>query len=483
MRLHLVRDQELPQSAAYEDEVVARAFWRSSYRTGRDYSKSRDATGGPMLWAHERELADGYTRRLKTTKPRNHAGPIIRRYNDFVFRTPATRADAEGDGGGDPLYATLVDDVDGRGTSLDRFMREALQVAQVDREAYLLPDSTKPADAGQLTVAQAKAKGVRPIARRIDADAVPWWVIREGVLVEAVVLLEREDGTAFARWYGPATQMDIELTQPKSPGEWYRVTSWGGETPHKYGACPLVPLAPMFDTVANQRGESQIHPLAESQQAIYNYLSLLNEELFNVVFSQVIATGVSATDVKNTSFGSARLLCLPNPQAKFDVLGADPDQATSIRTSIADEERELYRMAGIATGDPMASPGDAESGVAKAFRFNDLAANLSALADACQTAENALMDRIYSAQGKTKPGPAQYPQEFDLPVMADELSDIIRAISVQQIPDVIKKHMVRRFADRSLGLSDDEDAELESELAAFKTPDPTSAFPGAAAGS
>lgn len=478
MRLALKVGDELPKDSSYDADKIARAFWRASYKTGRDYASTPDATGNPMLWKHEREQAEGYARRIRTTKPRNHSGPIIRRYNDFVFRTPATRpGDKEK---ADALYLQLVEDADGKGTSLDRFMRVSLGVAQVEREVYLLADSTKAPAEGALTVAQARTKGVRPILRRVCADAVTWSAWNDDILVEALVLMHRDDGTTFARWYGEKSSLDVELSQPKHGiNAWPKVVAIGPEVAHAYGGCPLVPLRPMFDTVGEDRGESQIHPLAESQQAIFNYLSLVNEEILNVVFSQVIATGVSADQVKDVAFGSARLLCLPSPDAKFQVLGADPAQADSIRTSIADEERELYRTAGVQTGDPTAGPAAPESGVAKAFKFNDLAANLSALADACEDAENAAMDRIFAAQSRTKPGDAQYPQEFDLPVMADELTDVIRIVSVQQIPDVLKTHMIRRFADRSLGLSEDEDVELQTALDSFVTPDPTAAFPGA----
>lgn len=479
-RIAITVGEELPHDPTFDNDHKARAFWRASYKTGRDYARAHDANGGEMLWRHEREQAESYLRRQRTTKPRNHAGPIIRRYNDFVFRTPATRPTDEAGG---ELYQQLIDDVDGKGTPVDRFMRLALGVAQVDRETYILADSTKASDAGQMTVAQAQAMGVRPILRRMNADAVVWSCIRDGVVLEALLLLVRDDGTEYARWYGETTTLDVELKPDPLVGimatkKWPRVAGVGTEVQHGYDGCPLVLLRPLLDQLGDDPGEAQIHPMAEAQQAIFNLLSLLNEETYNVCFSQIIATGVSADQVKDVTFGSQRLLCLPAPNADFKVIGADPAQAESIRTYIADEERELYRIAGVQTGDPTSAPGDAESGVAKAFRFNDLAANLSALASACEDAENCVFDRLFSAQGAEKPGPVKYPQEFDLPIMADELSDVIRVVSVQQIPDSIKRHMLRRFADRSLALSDEENDELAKELDAFTTPDPTSPFPG-----
>lgn len=464
----LAVNQPLPYHPEYASLATARKFWRVSFECGRNYLYSEDARGNPILYKHEREQK-GYDRRQRTTKARNHAGPIIRRYNDFAFRTPATRPESDS-----ALYATILEDADAQGTPLDSFMKEATRVAQIDRDAYLLPDSTKP-EGQALSQAQAAAAGVRPFLRRIDADAVLWWRDYDGVMVEALVLYEDEDGQPFATLYGPKVKQRIEIkaTAPGSPGTQWNVIAIGPEEAHEYGGCQLVRLRPSFD------GDSQIAPLAESQQAITNYISLLNEEIFNVTFSQIVATGVAATDVKDVILGTTRLLCLPNPQASFEMLGADPAQAESIRKAIEDEQRELYRIAGVSTGDPTAGPAAPESGIAKAFKFNDLAANLSALAKSAQDAENLALSRMFAAQGEPFPGPAEYPKTFDLPEMAVELTEVIKAITIAQLPGVLKRKMVQRFAQRNFKLDEAEQAELKQQAEALSEPvDETNPMPG-----
>lgn len=458
-----VANKEVPTHQSYGEDRVAREFWRLSYRCGRNYITGTDAQGKPVLVQHEREKDDSFQRRQRSTKPRNHCGPIIRRYNDFVFRLPAVRPET----GKSKLYDQLCEDIDGHGTTIDAFMRRALKRGQINRESYLLPDSTAPSDR-KLTKAQAAEMGVRQVVRLIDADSVVWWRDVDGVLAEALVLMVREGGQQFARFFDAKAYTDIELkTEEVDKAKKQVVAKIGAPHAHKYGACPLVRLRPIFDDDEEgdaSPGESQISPLAELNQEITNFLSLLGTETYDCTFSQWIASGVSAADVKDVTVGNNRIICLPNPLSKFEALGADPAQATSIAARILETQTELYRLAGISTGDPLAGPGAPESGVAKAFKFNDLAANLAALADACEDAENSVMQRIFAAAGEAYPGNAKYPDEFDIPDLKEELEGVIRVVSAPALPQIIKDKIALRFATRNLALDDDEKAVLEQQL-------------------
>jgi hypothetical protein len=460
--------EPLPKHSTYEDDKLARAFWRLSFHCGRKYVDGLDAMGRPVLPQHERER-EGYTRRKQLTKPQNHAGPIIRRYNDHAFRRPAQRATKDVDA----LYTLLMADADGRGTPLPVLMKRATRQAQVEREAYLLPDSTKPADAGAMTKAQAAAAKVRPFIRRIGADDVVWWRDYDGAMVEALVLLCREDGTLFARHFTAADYRDVEfkITDGKVDDK-LTVASVGTPVAHPFGGCPLVRLRPEFSD-DDEGAEAQISPLAEIQQAITWHISLLNEEIGNVTFSQMVVMGVSAEQVKGTEIGNNRLLCIPNPQGSMEVIGADPAQAATIETRITNDIRELYRIAGVDAGSSTDGPGNPESGLAKAFRHNDLAANLGALAQSAETAENAVMVRLFTGAGKPAPPPVLYPTEFDLPSLGDELNEAIQVAVTSQLPALIRQKVLARFAARNLQLSTEESAELGTQLDALETaPEP-----------
>lgn len=459
-------DRPLPTHPSFDSDRTARAFWRLSYRCGRTYITGLDALGQEVLVRHEREQAASYLRRQRCAKPRNYCGPIIRQYNDFVFRREATGRDEEKA----PVYLQLLEDADGRGTGLVKLMRTALKRAQIEREVYLLPDSTKPAD-GQMTQAQAKAQNVRTIIRLIGADSVIWWRDVDGVLAEALVLLTDHEGEEFARWYGPKTTQDIRLKQreEKDQKQTTVVASIEEEKAHPYGTCPLERLRPLFDDSDDceaSPGESQIAPLAELQQDVANKLSLLDSEIYDATFSQWIASGVDKNRVGELDSGTTRVICLPDPASRFDSIGADPAQANTLREVIGDTVRELYRIAEISAGNPTEAAAP-ESGIAKAFKFNGLAANLSALADACEAAENGTMRRIFLANNIGDAPVVDYPGDFDSPDFAAELETVIRVTAAGTLPATIKRHVSQRFADRCLSLDKDEVVAFEAELAAL----------------
>ncbi len=464
MQIEIVVNKQLPRHPEFDSATIARKFWQLTFETGRDYVYGRDAHGGPVLVPHEREK-EGYQRRKQITKPRNHAGPIVRRYNNHVFRIPATRnEDSAPDGS---LYRMLLDDADGHGNPLSHFMSKSLQEAQIDRDSYILCDSTKPEGyEGDMSVAQAKEAKVRPVLRMIDADSVIHWREYDGAMTEAIVIFEREDGSRFARQYDDENYRDIELKKPEvapapSAGEpqygYHKaviVESIGEESPHGYGDLPLIRMRP-FD------GEPQIGPMAESQQNITNLLSLLMEEIYNVTFSQMILTGVAASDVKGEFIGNNRVICVPNPAGGMMAIGADPAQAKTIQDAIINEQKELYRIAGISADDQSKQP---ESGIAKAFKHNDLSANLAALAESVQNAENRAMRLIFEASGQKYPGNCKYPDDFDLPNIADDMTDLASALTLQSLPPMIKQKMVTSFAQEHLSLDEDEKRQLETEL-------------------
>jgi hypothetical protein len=457
-RPNITVGKPLPINNSYVDDKMARRFWRLSFQAGRQYAMGKDARGHEMLIKHEREEADSFKRRQRITKVRNHCGPIIRKYNDFVFRRPAERPEKK------PEYLDLVDDIDGMGTPLPNLIRHACRMAQIERESYLVCDSTAPSDDAVRSVAQAKDAGIRPILRLISPDSLLWWVDKQGVLTECLVLFDQDDGTAFVNWYTPTTITRIELDVVERPDNEveYKIKSIGSPKSHSAGACPVVRLRPLFDQNDDfNPGESQIAPLAELQQSIWNITSLLYEEIYNVTFTQAILSGVSADQFKDVKTGSQRFICLPNAESKWTMIGADAKQAETIQTAIMNEQRELYRIAGMASQDPLQAKGQQESGAAKAFKFNDLAANLSALADACEQAENEAMTRLAAMNGMGEWQDSRYPDDFQMPELEAEIDTLVAVLTVPQIPVVFKRSIASRFADRNLSLTD---AELEEGL-------------------
>lgn len=457
--------QPIPPHATYPGDEIARLFWQASFRCGRAYLRGPDASGRPVLVAHEREEAESYQRRLRVTKPRNFVGPILRRYNDLVFRKPPVRPSERA-----PFYVGLVDDASGANEPLDAFFRRALIRAQIDREAWILCDTLgADAPAGATTVAAVEASGARPGLRIVKAGAVVNW--RElpagdaSIVAECWVLMRDAEGRSVCRMFDATTYVDAVLRGEDFTRGSLVVEAYGPAVVHGYTQVPLVRLRPCFDPlgeVNGSEGDSQAGPLAESQQAIVNLLSLTNEEVYNVTFSQMIAFGVSDAQVKDAKVGNNRVLCIPNPAGSVEMIGADPAQAASIRDSVADEVANLFRLAGVNPADASTAPA---SGLALAFRHNDLATIVAALALACEQAEAAMWALVGDAWGFAAAAPTQYQgKDPELPDFASEAQSMLGIVSNAALPPTIRRKVAERFAARNLSLTDEEAEKLGAEV-------------------
>ncbi len=440
----------------YKGDAVARAFWRLSFRTGRDYIRGNDANGLTILVQHEREEAESYQRRLRITKPRNFTGPIIRRYNSLVFKKPPVR-----DPNASDFWQDFWKDCDGLGTTIDAFMADALVISQVERECYIVPDMRGKPNGN--TVAALRASGSRPTISRVSADAVVNWCERSGIITECLMVWERSDGSTVLRWWSETDRQDFMLDERQLATGQLVITGSDLPVAHGYTRMPVVRLRPNLDPLGcfgTTAGDSQAGPIAESQQAILNLLSLLNEEISNVTFSQMVASGVSDAQVKDVMVGNTRVLCLPNPASSVQMIGADPAQATSIRSSVTDEIDNLLRNAGVVQGGEQA-----QSGVALAFRHNDMGAITSALANAAEDSENAATKTIGEAWGQEPPAPTVYQgKDADIPDFNAEANAMVALVSNSGLPTVIRRKVAERFASRNLGLTPEEMEEMREEM-------------------
>ncbi len=456
MPIELQVGKKLPRSDNFDRQAQARDFWRRSDVVRWDYAIGTDAGGKRILPKHEREKDDRYGRRLAQAIGRKYAGPIIDRFNDHVCRISASRPEAAA---GSP-YEQLLADADGAGTPLPTLMRRRLRAAQVEGCSYLLADSN--VEGLFLTAADEQAAGKRGILRAVCADQVLWWRDWQGQPVEAMVLFEGPDGLPFG-WY--VTTTTVQRVHLKIEEKTLVVASVDEPVAHAYKGCPLIRLSPVFAEDQEVGEDSQISPLAESQKRVCNVESWLYEELQYGTFTTPVFLGASKDDVAEVTVGPGMGLCVPGSNGSsvsIDTLGADPAQADSLRSTLSGEVCEIYRVAGLSPGNPTQA-GQPESGVAKAFAFNEVEAKLSALADAAELAENTAILRLSNGFSFTYPGDCDWPDNFAMPDLADELERTIRT-TTSNLPGVLKRKQIEGYADKAFQLSGEEKAALKTQL-------------------
>jgi hypothetical protein len=125
------------------------------------------------------------------------------------------------------------------------------------------------------------------------------------------------------------------------------------------------------------------------------------------------------------------------------------------------EIRETYRVAGLSSGNPteVAQP---ESGVAKAFAFNEIEVKCAALADAAEQAENAAVLRLSNAFGFAYPGDSDWPEEFSTPDLADELQ-LTLDVQNLDLPQVLVRKQTENLAE-NFALTGPEKTTLKTQL-------------------
>lgn len=457
--------EPLPLSDLWKRDDMRRKFWWLSFDCfGPEYRDGIDSEGNPIIRQHERETDDDYERRVENSTPYCYVGPILRQYSNFVFRKePALNANTD-------KFKAFNLNVDNLGTDAISYWQDLLLESQVARESYNFIDTNNTTGVDSMTRVQADSAGIRVFWRNIKSSQVLFQRDFMGKMIEAAILMQLETGDWIV-WMGNNVdhriiQLEIDPSLKMQTLESYRVASIGPVVKHGFIALPLVRLRPKFGSV------SQAAPLAELQKKTTRLLTLVDEELLDSTFSQAVVSGQSGpntsgdetTGEQEINFGNKRIMFLTNPQATYNTVGADKNQADSIRESIADTVDQIFKTAGIAP-DSLQDTGQVESGLAKQFKFNDLSANLAALAKATQEAHRQSEIITLAAMNITdeQEAPVMYDTDFTLPNFEQELVDTISTIN-SGLPPQIVKIIAKRFADRNLALSEDEQTILDAEL-------------------
>jgi len=266
---------------------------------------------------------------------------------------------------------------------------------------------------GQMTKAQAQQAGARIFLKQIDPRRVLDWRYESGALKEAMVLYD--SGTIAVIW--TADTMTRVTLDPVG-----KVQVVDQPVQHGWGRLPIFELHP-FD------GESQIADVAELNRDVFVNDSLLREELITATYTQRWAFGVREEQFRNVQFGPSRVICIPNPDAKIESTGGDPGQADSLRKTIDDSISELHRCAGLKAEDPLiTSP--AKSGVALKVEFDEVDAQLSAIAEEAERFETWLI-AVYNLSSSGNVDNSVYPETFGTP---DAPAELERSLNVLESP-------------------------------------------------
>jgi len=385
---------------------------------------------GGAIWPHPREWEDHTsesptkpTKKLKTRRGmaryENVAKLLLTQVSGALFRSgPQRIVGAQTPEGPSHPISAWWEDVDGKGTSMSSYLRQAWTAAGTFGHVFVLMDRDED-DTQRLVL-----RTFTPL------DAPDWLLSDEGTL-DAIKFVEVATERTLFEAPGAETYryryLDDEFVAVARQDRTYAIAP----VPHGFGRLPVVVLYTKRRSLIPLLGESVIGD-PQLYYDLYNLTSEVRELLRNQTFGVLnvpLGTGdtaVSAEDAKSMMgviAGTDQVLFTP---ALAAYLQPDTANVEVYQTERERLMRTIYRLAAVPwEGDSR----DAESADSRKVKRDDFNQQLAQYADELQAAERALVDLWFrgtygperSAQEQARAQVlVRYPDRFD----ADTLDDV-----------------------------------------------------------
>lgn len=435
-------------------------FFEESYKGGIDYINADN------LFQHSFEDKEGFDKRKIRAYYYNYCAPIVNAYNSFIYRQEIMR-----DYGAlekDALFKQFLDNCDKRGTAYKDFFPALSKWASTSGLRFLLVD--KPPEVGE-TQRDEIEQSLYPYFVHIDPQNVLDWGLDEFGNLKWIKLCECEaDGDTFDEGKDEVDKYRIwykdrwELWEIRKEEGGDKKAMLVEEGQHPVGEVPVIPVVHISEDP--MRGFSLLNDIAYVNRALFNWCSLLDEILYRQTFSQLVMPIDENNPPSELTLGTEKGLTYnmnaPNPP---EFISPDASQATVIMTQIQNGVEEIYRLATLRGAIGVE---EQSSGVARSYDFMITNNTLSDKAHNMQSVEMRAMRMWAKWQGITDdPGVSiQYPVEFEISSLAEEIENIIRVQTVavsNRFEQVLKERIVKRMAP---GLSKEDMDTIMNEIKA-----------------
>ena len=395
-----------------------------------DYQVLRDAyygTGGysdgSYLIQHKRERADKYNMRRQLSYYLNYVAPCVNSHVDPIFREEIPR---DWTGAGSKLFEAFVNNVDLNGTSIQNMAKRAALGAKLYGVNFVVMDNV--------------AEQPDTVDKALQQRALPYCYIVEPARVISAKTDRYGRLTLFSyREAKEDTGDDNRLIDGKPD---YNVRTWTttgwtltdgdgkntlGSGDHNLGRVPVAIFRSREMDPAIVLQPSEFASIAKTNNHIFQLCSWLSEILQNQAFS-ILMYPRDAGEETNLIIGTDNALSFPSDATHtpgFIAPSADP--ATMITNQIDRLIQEIYRMANLSlvTGSVKQ-----QSGIAKAWDFERTNQTLSNFSANCQAAEEDIATLFALWTGQQLDYTVQYPTDFALVDVADELDNAEKAVSL-----------------------------------------------------
>ena len=430
-RIKVVIGEKPPTHKDYKMLCDEWSFYNASYVGGARYKNAQDCNGKDVLVQHTCESRAGYEARKCLSAYHNYPRAVTDRLTSLIFSRPVKRDPEQ-------TFGEWTKDVDGKGTQIQVFMHDRMCKAATYGIWGLVIDSN-------LINAPTSKASENDISKIVIRDIDPrscinWTPDRDEVLLKQegrIQLVDKVNVTTF-------------LLDEK--GE---VAGAGLVIPHGWVDNPIVWL---YGCQAEEGPEaSLIGDVAEHSRELFNYCSWLTEELQKATFSQFVlaAPNLDNSKLANVPLGSRNWLVIPlsGQDVKWECVGAEADQALSLRESIKQKIEAIYRSVGLEPPD-VQKKGAAESGVALQMRLSEVSSNASRLANNAEQTENRLIALWSGATGiEIEETSYPDPDDMDTGSIQDELNQAMSIITAD-VPNGLKATQINSYVNKKFAKMD-----------------------------
>ncbi|WP_163327620.1 phage portal protein [Desulfurobacterium thermolithotrophum] len=407
---------------------------------------------GSYLVPHPRESDEKFSRRKKLAVYPNYVKKVVDSYLSHLFKKSPVRSIETQE------YLEFIQNVDKQGTYMDDYMRRAFKLSMVTGTTFLIVDKPK---GKALTKLEEKQLGLTPyLALRTRSQLYNYSLDSYGRLSSITFIEKQPDGTTLYRYFDTnvwRVATDPELNEIQGEGE------------HNLGEVPVVLLHstdPLLPT--DLTAPPWILDIANLNFDLYNALSELRELFRNQTFSIFtipVKDQADAEKLKDLTISTENAIPYsPEGGGKPDFIAPPPDPVQSYMQYIENLIQQIYRLSNLEfTG------GVQKSGIAKEYDWLEFNRTLTSFAQQCEQAEYKIANLVCKWQGTEFKGYIQYPRDFSIRNLAEELETAMNAITAQILPPTGVVELRKKLSRDILGefvddkLMEQMDNEIEKE--------------------
>ena len=416
----------------YENFINDYNFYYDHYKGGREFIRK------DYLWKYDLEPNGFYRTRKKRAVYHNYCSSIVGTYVHYIFSRGIIRQQDS--------FEDFINDCNLRGITLNEFMKNKVAVASlVFGHTFVFIDMPKFDNIK--TQYQAKEAKIRPYLIHITPlDLLDWSFDEWG-------------NPYFVKWREAAPDITNPEDEHGDSEDYYRV--WTREEWFLYndrgekvdtGINPLgiIPIVPVYagNNEWDFKGESLLKDIAGLNNRIYNWESEIDEGVNKQMFSQlVLKTTDQANDI---GVGRSAMLKL-NPDNNEDVFYVSPDVSplSTVADLIERNKKEIYRIA-MKQSKSGTETAVAESGISKAFDFEQTNRALSNISQSWENAEEQIFRFVNLWQGTSYDIFIEYPRTFDIFNFTNELQDMLTINTIGSPSQTFVNEIWKKFVQKKL---------------------------------